>query len=224
MEIANKENAYGKNWELLKFELRKIFMKMGATLQRNKKEAENKIMTELISLSSLLPENLSEAQRAELQTLQLQLDQLYIGKAKGAFIRSRAKWLEEGEQNSGYFFKLEKQRQNQNSMTRLSLNNTIVDKPEEISQICEDYYKTLYQSEVSAADIDSFFNTLGGAKTIGEADKKMCDSDVTITDIENAIKKLKVNKSPGVDGLTSEFYRLFHTEISPFLLNVIMKV
>lgn len=30
-------------------------------------------------------------------TLQENLDNLYIEKAKGAFIRSRAKWLEQGE-------------------------------------------------------------------------------------------------------------------------------
>lgn len=63
----------------------------------------------------MLPENMSEIQRAHLQTLQLKLDQLYISKAKGAFIRSRAKWLEEGQQN------LEKQRQSKNNITRLPL-------------------------------------------------------------------------------------------------------
>lgn len=70
----------------------------------------------------MLPENMSEIQRAHLQALQLKLDQLYISKAKGAFICSMAKWLEEGEQNSSYFFfKLEKQRQSKNNITRLSL-------------------------------------------------------------------------------------------------------
>ena len=42
--------------------------------------------------------------------LQYKLDELYIEKAKGAYIRSRSKWLEEDEQNSAYFFRLEKNR------------------------------------------------------------------------------------------------------------------
>lgn len=43
--------------------------------------------------------------------LQLQLDDLYTVKAKGVFIRSRARWIENGENNSSYFFNLEKHRQ-----------------------------------------------------------------------------------------------------------------
>lgn len=56
---------------------------------------------------------------------------MFINKAKGAFIRSKAKWLEKGEQNSSYFFKLEKQRQTKNSINKLSINGTIVDEPKD---------------------------------------------------------------------------------------------
>ncbi len=91
LKMAENEGVYGKCWELLKFELRKLLMEAGANIKKNKKKEENNLMTELISLSSILPENLSENQRVQLQALQLKLDQLYINKAKGAFIRSRAK-------------------------------------------------------------------------------------------------------------------------------------
>ena len=99
MKMAENEKSYGKYWELLKFELRTYFMKRGANMKKDNKKDENELIAEIISLSSMLPDNMSEIQRAQLQTLQLKLDQLYISKAKGAFIRSRAKWLEEGEQD-----------------------------------------------------------------------------------------------------------------------------
>lgn len=35
------------------------------------------------------------------------LDDLYLKKAQGACIRSRAKWIEDGEQNRSYFSRLE---------------------------------------------------------------------------------------------------------------------
>ncbi len=44
----------------------------------------------------------------ELAQIQSQLDLIYLDLAKGAFIRSRAKWLEEGEKNTSNFFALEK--------------------------------------------------------------------------------------------------------------------
>lgn len=42
--------------------------------------------------------------------------------AKGAFIRSRKKWLEEGERNSTYFFKLEKHHQENNRLIKLKID------------------------------------------------------------------------------------------------------
>lgn len=47
-------------------------------------------------------ESLTEEEKEELASSQTKLDELYCQKAKGAFIRSRSKWLEEGEQNTHY--------------------------------------------------------------------------------------------------------------------------
>lgn len=38
-------------------------------------------------------------EKTELHALQTQLDDIYTEKANGAFIRSRARWLEQGEKN-----------------------------------------------------------------------------------------------------------------------------
>lgn len=218
--LIHENGSKGKYWELLKFELRILFMERGKKMKEDYKRDENELIAEIISLSSMLPENMSEVQKANLHTLQLKLDQLYISKAKGAFIRSRAKWLEEGEQNSSYFFKLEKQRQNKNGITHLTVNGSVVDNPKDIAKICGNFYETLYKSKQSTDEINALFNSLGEVRTIGEVNKKICDTPISITEIKDAIKKLKLNKSPGVDGLSSEFYKLFSEEIAPFLLNV----
>ena len=42
--------------------------------------------------------------------IQNNLDDFYKSKAKGAYIRSRKRWIEKGEQNSAYFFRLEKSK------------------------------------------------------------------------------------------------------------------
>ena len=47
--------------------------------------------------------DLSLEEQVKLNNLQNQLDSLYMEKAKGAFIRSRARWLEEGE-NKDFLF------------------------------------------------------------------------------------------------------------------------
>lgn len=40
--------------------------------------------------------------------LQIEVDELFSEVAKGAFIRSRVNWLENGEKNTSYFFCIRK--------------------------------------------------------------------------------------------------------------------
>lgn len=51
---------------------------------------------------------------------------MYTTKAKGAYIRSRARWIEKGEKSSTYFFGLEKQRQTKRKISKLMTNDIIL--------------------------------------------------------------------------------------------------
>ncbi len=62
--------------------------------------------------------------------------------------------------------------------------------------------------------------TLDNINYISAPDKDFCDRPITLAEVLESIKYLKVNKSPGIDGLTSEFYQKF-AKIWPFLLEVI---
>ena len=50
--------------------------------------------------------------------LKRDLDKLYAKNAKGAQIRSRVKWVEEGEKSSAYFLSLEKKRMAYNTIEK----------------------------------------------------------------------------------------------------------
>lgn len=87
------------------------------------------MITKMIRLSS--KSNLSEEETKDLTTAQAGLDKIYEEKAKGAFVRSRRRWLEQGEKCAKYFFNLEK---SQSSLGKLRTNDVICDNEKEISQ------------------------------------------------------------------------------------------
>ena len=88
----------------------------------------------MAELNSLINKGtLTEEEELKLSSLKEEVDQLYINMTKGAFIRSRAKWLEEGERNTSYFFALEKRNFKRNIITSLKIDNSINSNPSDIA-------------------------------------------------------------------------------------------
>ncbi len=101
---ASTNQIYGKYWEQTKFEIRKLAISYGKSVTRKKKENENKIIHEIIAMTCKNYQHLSNNDLLHLATLQNDLDNIYEEKARGAFVRSRRKWMEAGEKNTKYFF------------------------------------------------------------------------------------------------------------------------
>ena len=96
-------------WELIKMELRGLtipYAKNKAKKGRIKETNIQKRMEELDSLMSNLAnmDYISHQLKAEYTTLKEDLCLIYENKAKGAIIRSKTKWIEQGEKPTKYFF------------------------------------------------------------------------------------------------------------------------
>lgn len=57
--------------------------------------------------------------------------------------------------------------------------------------------------------------------TLSEDHKLYLDGDITSSEVEAGILRMKLGKPPGPDGLTLELYRIFRNELIPYKVELL---
>ena len=144
--------------------------------------------------------------------------------AEAARIRSKVNWYEKGAKSSQYFLNLEKKMAHDKLWTNIKTSDG--NYKEDTSSILEEqikYYQNLFTSD--GCDRDSAEYLTSNLETkVNETDKEMCDKEVSIDEIFNAAKLQKPDKSPGDDGISSEFYQLFWYLIGDDFVSVVKDI
>ena len=151
--------------------------------------------------------------------LELELNIQSMAEAKGSQIRSKVRWIEEGEKNTKFFLTLEKIRGQQKIMTRIKLNNTFIDDQNLIMEEQKKFYADLYKrpNDFNKELVENFTQNLN-IPNISLEENQHCDKEITVEEIEAALKNMKNDSSPGSDGLTAAWYRFFWDEIKHTIL------
>ena len=88
-------------------------------------------------------------------------------------------------------------------------NGQLESKPENISEEQEKFYKSLYVSTVSLDPSTHNFTSNPEIPKLDNMEKEMCDLELTLTEISQALKDLPNDKKPGNDGFSTNFYKFF---------------
>ena len=223
-KIKEENQMENKNtlWEFTKCEIRGITMKYA----KKKAKKERHLERELSQKVNLMKNNINgdEDKLREYQQCKAEWEYYHTKKARGIILRSKAKWVEEGEKNTKYFLNLEKRNQNSTYIKTL-----INKKGEEINNIDsiikeeEIFYKELYRTRLDEDKIKNIeetnFTRKENIPQLSEAEKLICEDFLNMTDIGKALKELPNNKSPGCDGFTTNFYKFFWVDIKEILLD-----
>ncbi|KAM7309595.1 hypothetical protein ISCGN_006599 [Ixodes scapularis] len=136
---------------------------------------------------------------------------------RGAMVRSRTLFLERDEEPSKIFKTKERQHASRNKIGKLQVGDVEVTRQEEI----EDAFLQAYTDLFTRVEDDGVLQTTGVAlPKISPKVRKQMNRKITASEIEEAIKELAPRKSPGVDGLGSQFYKTFSAQLSPILRDV----
>ena len=99
-------------------------------------------------------------------------------------------------------------------------SNQIVTDQKEIMNALHNYYERLFgnrDAELEHKNIEDLLQTDQIPK-LTDFQKESIEGKLTITEIGNALKKMKNDKSPGLDGFNSEFFKFFWSKLKYFIL------
>ena len=210
----NKNTNPNTLWEIIKGAIRNESIKYSSfkkkTIIKDEKEIRNRIKELETQLDG---DNNDEEITKQLIEQKQRLNEILDTKIKGSMLRANAIHIESNEKNSNYFANLERKQAERKTINKLNIDGKLVTGIKPILQEEVNYYKKLYtKDETLQPEIKHIFlnDTL---KTLNEDEKKTCEGLITIYECENALREMNNNKSPGSDGLTVEFYKIFWNDI-----------
>ena len=150
-------------------------------------------------------------------TAKQKLRQFELAELDAVKIRTKPRYSEPDENSTKYFYNLEKSRQADKSI-KLLTKDTVSD-PYDILIEARNFYQQLYTAE--HIDEGAHFDILSiNTPTLMSRDRQKFEGLITCAEITKAVKGMEPNKSPGIDGLTVNFYQHFWDILVPELTAV----
>jgi len=95
-------------------------------------------------------------------------------------------------------------------MKALSLQDQVITDQASITKEVVSFYSKLYSSTFSLDGEVLFFNHIKDLiPHIDDEDVVRCDADISPDELDKVVSSLALDKSPGCDGLTANFYKHF---------------
>ena len=144
---------------------------------------------------------------------------------RSSYVRSRAQWISEGEKPTKYFCALEHRNFIEKTIKKLTLNNgTVLNEQSEILNEVRNYYKNLFSKkdnqDINNMNLSELLNNVEVPK-LKEVEKQTLNKDLTIEELSSTLQNMQNNKTPGIDGFPSEFYKVFWNKLKFFVLRSI---
>ena len=219
----NKDANPNTLWELIKGSIRNETIKYGSMKKKERDRIEQQLTNDIENLNKIMNDTVNNETvyllEQQIDSKKTELNTLIDKKIEGYILRSKAQVIEEGEKKTKYFASLEKKRAESKLITRLNIKGKITTDQNEILKEEKSYYEKLYSKHDLKQSSYNFFDN--NVEKLDEVEQKICEGLLTEQECAAALKEMKNQKSPGSDGLTTEFYTIFWNNIKQFYISSI---
>ena len=210
-------------WDALKCTITGVCIDYCTRKKKERNKVKRNLMDDIAKVKSDIenaPSN--DTLFDQLQILESKLNTISEFETKGLITRSRSRWMEEGEKSTKYFCNLEKRTWQKKCINRVKKGDTLICNQKDVMVEIQNYFQNLYSNpnadQSISNDIELFLEGIEIPK-LSDEDKQIIDQPITKQELYNTLVSMKLNKTPGFDGLPVEFYIVFWPDISEMYLN-----
>ena len=208
-----------EKWEIIKQRIKSNSIDYSRKKARDDRLVIAQLTEKVNEYESRLP--LVKDENDALDKTKADLEEATLERIKGVMFRSKVQWYEQGERSSKYFYALEKTKYNAKTCYKLLTEDgeEIVD-PKQILNKQRVFYQDLY-----SVDEDVNF-TLQNSFGVRVPENIVADQDtqISLADLQEAIKTMNNNKTPGEDGIPVDFYKVFWNELKGTFYEMVAQV
>lgn len=208
-------------WETCKVYARGLIIFYVRSKQRKSLEAQRKLEGKLADLEKTYAKYPSDINMKAMLATRASLNSLLTHRAEQSIRFAKQRLYEYGNKPSKYLARLVNKRTDSQTISSIK-NKNVHSKSDTVNicTVCRQFYRQLYSSEEppEVQDlIDRFMSKLT-LPILTVEQKQGLNGPIKKQEVLEALQTLQSGKSPGPDGLSSEFYKDFKSELmGPFL-------
>ena len=145
----------------------------------------------------------------EIDYLNRKISEYYSNITEAARIRSKCQYIEDNEKSSEFFLRQENKNAKNKLWSRIKdENGNMLSGIDNILNVQKKFYEKLFASEgINSQSAEELLSSVEARLSPDES--KHLDDFLTLEDLTKTVFNFKPGKSPGLDGLTAEFYQTF---------------
>ena len=207
-------------WDKAKYHFKNISIQRSTTLRKIERNERRRLEIKIQKLQNNIANGNDHDTKAYLQA-KTELQRLHQKDLDALKIRTQIQYAEEGEKSTRYFYSLERQHQTKQTINVLTKDNLdTITEPNDLITETHNFYKHLYSSEpIDQHQQDAFLQI--NTPILSPDERNICEGHVTEHELNKALLSMENNKSPGLDGLTTNFYKHFWHILGPYLTNIL---
>lgn len=219
-----RDLSHMEKWEKLKLEIRRFCQTKSKDIAVKSKNRVHALYERLKYFRDVCyndPKQISAQQWQEYEQINAEIDEFLQKRAHGARMRCRARWYDQGERSSKYFFSLEKANASKKQISSLvTSHGETLSSQEGIMNEQVRFYKELYQSDDS---VNFSIQLPESAIKLNDEERLWLDRELSYEEITAAVLAMPNDKIPGDDGLPIEVYKVLWSRIGKIYYNAILE-